>query len=840
MALRHIEIGDRWRSSEPYRPKPRKLPDIIIPPQPRDRHGESLRTEALHIQEYYTQTSRDWTDREHIASKGIIIEFESEPGVRLATEGWSDRRVPKFDLLNETLKTTQTGETIILQRWFIRDGAFDEFVRIFSDYLTKNTKKGEPRHRSLVDSINQIRLAALGALWTDRISKPDDAAIDWYEVWLRAGDDENERKLIIHQVRTEAEMCQLSSGKWEERLPEHTVIHIHGAFGKLGQSVPLMNCIAEIRPVQRFADFYEHLPVEQQHRYVKDLRDRLNNVSDGSLAVCLLDTGVERGHLLLEPLLSSGDNLTINDAWGTSDDQGHGTPMAGLAAYGNLTDALAGNAAIDVSFVLEAAKILPPKAILNTDEKHAAEYTAQGIAIMEVANPKRKRIWCIATSMVGQNDGRPSSWSSRLDQLVAGVDNQGEIRRMLCVSAGNVDIQTWNDYPRANLLSPVENPGQAWNALCVGSTTDFTRISDQTEKQGYSPIAQSGAMAPSNRTSIDWDDEWPAKPDIVMEGGNAAGRQQKDLPNKAPELQLLSTEADFRITPFCTFDGTSAATALAARMAGIIQSVYPEYWAETVRGLMIHCADWTPAMEASVPMHDARGARLTDRKKKRFLLNTVGYGVPQLSRALIDQPNCATMITQAEMQPFRADGAGAKYNEYHIYSLPWPHSELERFWEEDVRMRVTLSYFIEPNPGNRISTRYRYPGCRLKFKVSSPGQKLDDLKAEVNKFAAEDAEQAEKEWLRGDNNGWLLGPHNIFKGSVHTDIWEGSAANLLSMKHIVVFPTAGWWKTRLALKHTDSRIKYSLIISLEAPGLEVDLYTEIASQIAVPIELPSI
>jgi hypothetical protein len=33
----------------------------------------------------------------------------------------------------------------------------------------------------------------------------------------------------------------------------------------------------------------------------------------------------------------------------------------------------------------------------------------------------------------------------------------------------------------------------------------------------------------------------------------------------------------------------------------------------------------------------------------------------------------------------------------HFYSLPWPKAALERLESEIVIMKVTLSYFIEPN-----------------------------------------------------------------------------------------------------------------------------------------------
>ncbi len=43
---------------------------------------------------------------------------------------------------------------------------------------------------------------------------------------------------------------------------------------------------------------------------------------------------------------------------------------------------------------------------------------------------------------------------------------------------------------------------------------------------------------------------------------------------------------------------TSAATAQAAYLAASILADYPNLWPETVRALIVHSADWTPAMRA--------------------------------------------------------------------------------------------------------------------------------------------------------------------------------------------------------------------------------------------------
>ena len=47
---------------------------------------------------------------------------------------------------------------------------------------------------------------------------------------------------------------------------------------------------------------------------------------------------------------------------------------------------------------------------------------------------------------------------------------------------------------------------------------------------------------------------------------------------------------------FTTTNATSAASALCARMAAQIMAAYPQFRPETVRALIVHAAQWTPAM----------------------------------------------------------------------------------------------------------------------------------------------------------------------------------------------------------------------------------------------------
>lgn len=72
---------------------------------------------------------------------------------------------------------------------------------------------------------------------------------------------------------------------------------------------------------------------------------------------------------------------------------------------------------------------------------------------------------------------------------------------------------------------------------------------------------------------------------------------------------------------------------------------------------------------------------------------------------------------------------------------------------------------------------------------------------------------------------------------MHSDIWKGSAAELASRGEIAIYPTTGWWKSRQALKQYDRAVRYSLIVSIKAPEVDVDLYTPIINKVAAPVSL---
>jgi len=624
---------------------------------------------------------------------------------------------------------------------------------------------------------------------------------------------------------------EVASGELD--FPERTVLLVRGTPAQLKQSVLTLNTIAELRRPKETAEFFDSLLPYEQPEWVEELLSRLNYAPDASHVpyVCLLDTGVNRSHPLLESGLDEKDLHSVEPAWGVSDAHGHGTSMAGLALLGNLTALLEGSSPLTVEHRLESVKLLREEGSNAGSPVFHGYLTAEAVARPEITAPARHRVFNMAvTARDARDRGRPSAWSSTVDRLASDADSFGESPRLIIVSAGNIlDQQAWGESPISNDSDSIHDPAQAWNALTVGAYTELVDITEP-DATGFTCVAMAGGLSPFSTTSVTWQPEWPLKPDVVFEGGNAA----KDALSSVwlPSLSLLTTNARIEDRLFTSARATSAATALASGMAARLMAAYPSLWPETVRGLIVHSAEWTPCMrETFLPRHG--GAAKSDYAR---LLRRCGFGVPDLERATWSLSNSLTMLVQEELQPFqKVAGKQPSSRDMHLHQLPWPKDALEELGETEVEMRVTLSYFVQPTPSElAVRSRYRYESHGLRFDVKRPAESVRQFRARVN-AAGRDEEFGTAS--KDTDSSWVIGKQNRHRGSLHSDIWRGTAADLASRATLAVYPTMGWWRTRPFLERFDHSARYSLIVTLRAPSVDVDLYTEVENILAVPISI---
>lgn len=401
------------------------------------------------------------------------------------------------------------------------------------------------------------------------------------------------------------------------------------------------------------------------------------------------------------------------------------------------------------------------------------------------------------------------------------------------LSAGNTeDVLAWDNYPASLSSKGIRDPGQAWNALTVGAFTEKVVITEE-DTQDYIPVAPAGGLSPYTRTSEDWSAAWPLKPEVVFEGGNAG----KDAlgPIGISSLHLLTTNNLPLERLFATTNATSAASALCARMAGQLVAAYPDLRPETIRALIVHSAEWTEAMR-SVYLPAAKPATKADYVK---LIRHCGWGAPNLDRALWSAGNSLTLVVEDVVRPYqKVKGKGIVSRDMNLHSLPWPKDQLlELPPKTQVELRITLSYFVEPNPSARgTSSKFHYPSHRLRFDVQRPlDDTTEDFVARIN-AAAEREDDGDP--IDPKDPNWILGDRQRHRGSLHQDIWRGTAAELASRGFIAVYPAKGWWRTRQAQERYDLPARYSLIVSIRTPETDVDLYTPIAQQVAAQVSVP--
>jgi len=821
---RHFILDDAAQT-QAYRSPRQIIPRRPIPERDRRLHGNRLLDQVQALRPAVQSAVEAQREAGLEGGHGLQVDFESFPDIELAFESLARER-SGIELLNVRHEGDVTHANV-----FVPEGRIEHFERLLQAYLhPRMDSRGHARdNKKLINTIRAIRRAVLRDLWTDdpAVFPADENETFWWEVWLPVRGD---RQASVSAFRRVAELQNMELASGELEFPERTVVLAYASAAQMTRSALTLNNIGELRRAKDTAEFFDSMPVDEQPAWVQELlgRTQFAEADEEVPYVCVLDTGVNRGHPLLGPGLDAADTHTVEPAWGTDDDDGHGTSMAGLALIGDLTAALATQEPIQLGHRLESVKLLPHRGYNGGDAKHHGYVTTEAVARAEVTAPERSRVFELAVTAPDNHDrGRPSAWSAALDRLAVDAEGGGATPRLIVVSGGNIDdLNAWAQYPHSNTTDSIHDPAQAWNALTVGAFTQLVNITEP-DMGGYQPIAAAGGLSPFSTTSMTWERYWPLKPDVVFEGGNAAKDPMSAVWTRS--LSLLTTDHQPNQRLFTTANATSAASALAARMAAQLMAEYPQIRPETIRGLIVHSAEWTANMRQ---MFLPTGSK-TDYLN---LVRHCGFGVPNLERALWSAGNSLTLIAEESLHPFAREGSRAPtLRDMHLYELPWPLAELEALGETEVEMRVTLSYFIEPNPSERgPRSRYRYESHGLRFEVKRALESTDEFQERINR-AARDEEEGTR--TATDDPQWLIGKNGRHRGSIHSDIWRGKAAELASRGVLAVYPALGWWKTRTALERYNQAARYSLVVSIRAPEVDVDLYTPIASQIGVPIEI---
>jgi hypothetical protein len=796
-----------------YRAKSKFGSGPRIPQRIPTQHAATLKQDILSAYKKHN----DLTPKQVAAIKykdGICLEFSGQKAHELmfrSLENMSSGirlRNVKVDTENDVVHATV----------FIPKGKESFFIKRIDKYA-ETANVGKPRHQDFINSIEEIKLAVVESFWIGKTEDMPKEIPVWCEVWIQTDNDEETIENIFSDICKE---LQISISVKSIKFPERTIRLIRANGKQLAEIIRQFAYVAEFRRMEEPVSFFDELKGNEQKEWIDELLKHTEfKLTDTS--VCILDTGVNAGHPLLRQAIEDDCVQTVNPSWTAGDHEGHGTEVAGVSLFNDLRQCLLSSNQNIINHYIESVKILPPKGE-NEPELYGA-ITQNAVFLAETVQPKHKRAICMTVTSSEHNtgDGKPTSWSGAVDSLIAGVgDGQ---KRLLFVSAGNVfpEEVKKTGYIDANVNHSVESPGQAWNAITVGAFSKDILIKDKRMKD-YHPIADVNELSPYSSTSLTWKNEWPIKPEILCDGGNMATDGINFM--EAADLSLLTTHHQPANRLFSTIHGTSASTAQAAWMAARIMAEYPDIWPETVRALLIHSARWSDKMKKQFLKRENKTAC-------RELLRSCGYGIPDLDTAIQCINNSVNLVVQEEIQPYHQGGA------MNIHTIPWPSDVLQELGEIMVTMRITLSYFIEPGPGEiGWQNKYRYPSCGLRFDVINKNETEDDFKKRIDVAMRGENKKDKGEGTSG-SEFWFLGSNNRDVGSIHSDFRTQYAVELCTANKIAIYPVIGWWRERKNLGCQNNKIRYSLIVSISTLEKEVDFYTPIVNQIkpVVSIEI---
>jgi hypothetical protein len=796
-------------------------------------HGRALRRELdAALAEHDNQPVQQTLTAE-LRSTGVIIVLEGTgadfplkiDSLESFTRHRKTPRLPRWLLLSVTPSKEETSEQAMV---WVNDEYRAQFLKLFEAYLERTSETGEPWNRELMANITRIRGAVLRDLWQSD-GDPPSAGREWWELWLRRTPDG------FDLLRRYAQTSGLRLATRTLTLGDRDVAWISATWQQLETIVFTAVPLAEIRRAE-FTETTEELPRDEQDELAEDLAQRVTGAGSGAPAVCHLDGGVMHTHRLLTDSLHPDDTHGIAGL-PTLGEGNHGTLMAGLALYGPLEELLLHTRPVVLTHRLESVNMLPDTPAGN-DPLSYGVVTAESVALPESTDVARRRVFCMPITCTPESPGEPTLWSAAVDALAVGVDitSSGtgievlgtpdpEQARLFVISAGNV-LELQQDYRAACDTSAIEDPAQAWNALTVGAYTELVDTPQDPTYDGWSALAVAGDVSPFSRTSLLFGaNKWPAKPDICMEGGNALTDGVDDFDDYHALLSLRSTDTNNDLA-IGSINATSAATAQAARLAALAIARYPSYWPETIRGLLTHAAEWTPVMRSELDAERSRAGKLR-------MLRRYGWGVSTERNVLDSSVNAVTLITQDEFVPFGGPAHARRL--LRLHQLPWPVETLEELGVANITLRVTLSYFIEPNASRRgWRRRYAYASHGLRFALKAPLETTEQFVRRVN-YEAESEEDGQRPSARSER--WLMGAEQQTLGSLHQDLWEGSAADLASSGVLAVHPVGGWWKNNNQRKdRIDMPVRYALIVSLKTAEQGVDLYTPVAVEMAVPVQ----
>lgn len=406
----------------------------------------------------------------------------------------------------------------------------------------------------------------------------------------------------------------------------------------------------------------------------------------------VIDSG-STAHPLLAPALMA--SIGVPESLGTADIWGHGTKVAGIAAFGDVREC------VDRLTFESPVRIISVKVVNDQGQfDDVATIPDQMQAAIRALHARGCRIINISLGDVHRipyDGGRLSSWAATLDTLARELDI------VIVVSAGNsgtADRAPWGPQSEAitqtyphYLTSPsnrIVDPGTAAIALTVGSLAHANGLpTEAVHGAELRPIASVNTPTPVTRAGPGANGA--IKPEFVEYGGTCLfdGMTQRIVTgDHYASAGMLTLRPDYLQGLITSATGTSMAAPRIAYKAALLLRAFPQASANMIRALL--------GVSASVPREALECLSRVSKDAARLCL---GYGMPDLRRALVSEERRVVLI--ADHQEIATD-------QFALYRVPLPTAFQTTRGER--HLRVSLAF----DPPVR-HTRLEYLGLRLNY-----------------------------------------------------------------------------------------------------------------------------
>ncbi|AMS17685.1 hypothetical protein A3218_26585 [Pseudomonas chlororaphis] len=522
-------------------------------------------------------------------------------------------------------------------------------------------------------------------------------------------------------------------------------------------------------------------------------------IFDNTPIIGILDSGIN-AHPLLEGIVVGA--IGVPDNLGTADEFGHGTRVAGVAAFGDLRTQLAEGGDLVCSARICSARVVNHR---GGFDDHSLITNQMRDAITTLNGDFGCRIFSISLADIKSAPyagGKVGPWTATLDELARELDV------LILVSAGNRmprqgerQEESVTGYPEYLLESSNRflEPSAALSVLTIGSIAHGTGI-DQARYEdavGVRPIT--GPYEPSPFSRAGPGIGGAIKPDLVDLGGTliydplTGPRSGYDQPSAG----ILTLNHRYLEQMLRTASGTSYSTPMAANKAAQLLQRFPEASANLLRSLLVGAAT-VPNQAKQRLIHLAPEA----------IRHICGNGFIGIERAVYSDD--ARVVLYAE--------EALALDNFAVFEIPIPERYLNQ--PGDRTITVTLAY----DPPVR-HTRVDYTGVHMNFRVLR-GVHLDEV---VEHFRRRSKEEGPAPQIAAskvcDMNP---GPNLREKGTVQTScvtFKRGELTQYGDTYYLVVRCESGW-------AHFLTEQRYAVVVEI-AHHAGMQIYQQVEQRVRI-------